>query len=275
MHLWIKRLLVCLAPAALTAGCLGLGASPAAMPRPALDTYELIENTGLSISGCQFQYRVYNPLEPRTPTSVILGHGFLRDQDNLVGLSRALANSGVRVVTLEFCNMRPWNGHHERNARDMRTLATKLNLTDDIVFGGFSAGALAAVLASDNNTRAILALDLVDQNDLGLRAIRKLATPLIGLSGPASGCNANNNAAALFQSRIASSPTVTEAQPLSRLISIDSASHCEFESPSNWLCEIACGDDDSAASDAADRAGIIDQTIDNLFPYLTNTQAEG
>ena len=94
---------------------------------------------------------------------------FLRDQDNLVGLSRALANHGIQVVTLDFCNMRLWNGNHESNGLDMRALAQKLRMSDNIIYGGFSAGALAAVLAADDDTRAILALDLVDQNDLGLK----------------------------------------------------------------------------------------------------------
>ena len=260
MTLWLKKLLVYLPSVTLLAGCLSLGGLSVAVPRSDLDSYALIEESQRSVTGCTFDYRLYQPANPQTQTSIMLGHGFLRDQDNLVGLSRALANHGIPVVTLDFCNMRLWNGNHESNGLDMRALAQKLGLSDNIIYGGFSAGALAAVLAADDDTRAILALDLVDQNDLGLNAIRALPTPLIGVSGPASSCNANGNGAALFTSRAQRS--------LSDLITIDGASHCEFESPSNWLCEIACGDEDSERDDERERADIIEKTIDSLSPYL-------
>ena len=258
----LKKLLVCVAPLTLLGGCLSLGDQSVAVPRDDIDSYALIEQSQRSATGCTFDYRLYQPANPRTQTSIMLGHGFLRDQNNLVGLSRALANQGIPVVTLNFCNMRLWNGNHESNGMDMRALAKKLGRSDDIIFGGFSAGALAAVLAANEDTRAIIALDLVDQNDLGLDAIRALEIPLIGLSGPASSCNANGNGAALFTSRA--------QQSLSNLTTLAGASHCEFESPSDWLCEIACGDEDNEQDDERERADIIQQTIDSLSPYLHN-----
>ena len=257
---WLRKLPVYLPPLALLSACISLGGQSVAVPRADIDSYVLIEESQRSVTGCTFDYRLYQPVNPQTQTSIMLGHGFLRDQDNLVGLSRALANHGIPVITLNFCNMRLWNGNHESNGLDMRALAQKLGLSDDIIYGGFSAGALAAVLAADVDTRAILALDLVDQNDLGLNAIGALRTPLIGISGPASSCNANGNGAALFTSRA--------QQSLSDLITIDGASHCEFESPSNWLCEIACGDEDNKQDDERERADIIETTIDSLSPYL-------
>ena len=257
---WLRKLPVYLPPLALLSACISLGGQSVAVPRADIDSYVLIEESQRSVTGCTFDYRLYQPVNPQTQTSIMLGHGFLRDQDNLVGLSRALANHGIPVITLNFCNMRLWNGNHESNGLDMRALAQKLGLSDDIIYGGFSAGALAAVLAADVDTRAILALDLVDQNDLGLNAIGALRTPLIGISGPASSCNADGNGAALFTSRA--------QQSLSDLITIDGASHCEFESPSNWLCEIACGDEDNKQDDERERADIIETTIDSLSPYL-------
>ncbi len=237
------------------------GTRSLASPQSDADTYSLTEQSASSQFGCRFDYRIYQPDQPRTATSVILGHGFLRDQDNMVELSRAVANAGIRIVTLDFCNMRVWNGHHQRNAQDMRDLAESLGIAHDIIFAGFSAGALAAVLAADNNTRAIMALDLVDQAELGTTAIANLTTPLVGLAGPASGCNANNNGDAIFESR--KQPT------LSQLLKIDNASHCEFESPSNWLCETACGDKDSDQAATIQRASIIQRAVDMLTPYLS------
>lgn len=237
------------------------GGMSLASPRAESDSYQLLEQSTTSASGCKYQYRIYQPTLPSTSTSVILGHGFLRDQDNMIGLSRAMANRGIRVVTLDFCNMRPWNGHHRRNAQDMRDLSRKLNLADDIVYAGFSAGALAAVLAADNDTRAIVALDLVDQAKLGQQAISKLKTPLIGLSGPPSSCNAYSSGKALFSER-------TNAA-FSHLDKVAEATHCDFESPTNWLCEVACGNQDDVTTAQSRRKSIIEKTVNSLLPYLS------
>lgn len=262
MHRFAIRLLICLPPVLLLGGCLSLGGGiSVASPRADDDKYQLLEQMRYSASGCQYQYRVFQPDAPITRTSVVLGHGFLRDQDNMVGLSRAIANQGIQVVTLDFCNMRPWNGHHQRNAQDMRDLANMLNIAGDVIYAGFSAGALAAVLASSETTRAILALDLVDQADQGKTAIANLQIPLIGLAGPPSSCNANSNGDALFTAR----PQAF----VSRLDRISGASHCDFESPTNWLCEAACGIEDTEESEKSRRAAIINQTLDSLMPYLS------
>ncbi|MFK7858984.1 MAG: alpha/beta hydrolase [Granulosicoccus sp.] len=261
MHRIISRILICLPPVLLIGGCLSMGGGlSVASPRANSDSYQLLEQTTRSVSGCQYRYRVYQPDTPSTSTSVVLGHGFLRDQDNMIGLSRAMANRGIPVVTLDFCNMRPWNGHHQRNARDMRDLARALKIADDIVYGGFSAGALAAVLASDENTRAILALDMVDQADQGQKAIQKLPIPLLGLAGPPSSCNANSNGDALFTAR--------DEGSFSQLDRIPGASHCDFESPSNWLCEVACGNKDNFGSEKSRRTTIINQSVESLLPHL-------
>ncbi len=237
------------------------GANSLASPRSDNDRYTLSEQHATSQFGCSYHYRIYQPDLPSTATSLILGHGFLRDQDNMIELSRTVANAGIRVVTLDYCNMRLWNGHHVRNAQDMRDLAESLGISTDVIFAGFSAGALAAILAADDDTRAILALDLVDDADLGAKSLARLSTPLIGVSGPASGCNANNNGDALY--------TLRKQSALSTLLKIDSASHCDFESPSNWLCETACGDDDNKQIATLQRSSIIQRVVAMLAPYLS------
>jgi len=239
----------------------GVPSSATAQPT---DDYMLIQGKAQSASGCTFAYRLYKPKTPTTSTSLVLGHGFMRDQDNMVGLSRAFANRGVTVATLDYCNMRPWNGHHERNARDMQTLARELGLSDNVIYAGFSAGALAAVLAADEFTRAVVTLDLVDQANLGVMAIEQLTTPLVGLSGPPSGCNASANGASVFNQR--------NIDSLSKLGLVSGASHCEFESPSDWLCELACGNESNTASNTASnkvtRNTIIARTLELASPYL-------
>ncbi len=250
----------------IVSGCLTLGGGLSkAQPRAQLDRYTLTDQVATSATGCNYRYRLYSPVAARSHTSVILGHGFMRNQNTLIDMSRALANSGIQVVTLNFCNMRFWNGHHQDNATDMRDLAKSLQLDNDVIYAGFSAGALAAVLASDDQTRAIVALDLVDQKELGLNAIVQLDTPLIGLAGDNSSCNAGGRGATLFSARKDTS--------LSTLIQQEGASHCEFESPSSWLCEVACGDGDTDAVSAATRASIIQQTIKSIGPFLSPLHA--
>jgi dienelactone hydrolase len=159
--------------------------------------------------------------------------------------------------------MRLWNGHHERNALDMRSLANELGVQDDIIYAGFSAGALAAVLAADNDTRAILALDPVDQEAMAVQAIRNLSTPLIGFSGPPSSCNANGNAEPLFTAR--------SEQYLSRNTVLPAASHCSFESPSDWLCELVCEGGESLEDAHAQRETVIRQTVEAVLSVSTRS----
>jgi len=244
-------------------GCLAPNArdETRARPRDGLDGYRLTTGDSRSLAGCRYDYRVYTPVNSGATTTVMLGHGFLRDQDTLVGLARALANAGHRAVTLDFCNMRPWNGHHERNARDLVALSGHVGATD-VVYAGFSAGALAALLAGagDPATRGVITLDLVDQGGLAGTALAGLAVPLVGLQGPPSSCNANGSGQRVFDTR-----------PEASLATLSGASHCEFESPTDRLCEIACGDDD--ADDERVREDIIRRVVEAVGRLDGNSRA--
>lgn len=255
-----------LAPVVATvAGCLSLSAAvSSAQPRPQYDQYELSEGIRRSEQGCQFAYRVFEPATPISPSTVMMGHGFLRNQDRLIALSRALANAGIRTVTLNFCNMQPWNGNHRANAADMRNLAAELDRVNDVIFAGFSAGALAAILASDQRTKAIFLLDFVDQSDLGATALASLGVPLSGLHGPPSDCNANNAGKVVIDDYLATRKNIATGYEL-----IESASHCEFESPSNWLCNLVCSDNDSPSDNETTRQLIIDQSVDKIKHLLS------
>ena len=256
---------------ALPLGCLAPNARDggAAMPRAELDRYRLQTGEARSLAGCRYDYRVYAPAgradADEAVATVVLGHGFLRDQDTLVGLARALANAGFRAVTLDFCNMRPWNGRHRENARDLVALADRV-ATGDVVYAGFSAGALAALLAgaADPDTRGVVTLDLVDQGGLAATALETLDAPLVGLQGPPSACNANGSGQRVFDTR-----------PDAALDTLPGASHCEFESPTNRLCEIVCGDDDARADDERVRADIVRRVVDAVGRLLDTPAADG
>jgi len=190
------------------------------------------EGTLTSRFGCTFGYRLYQPGEPASDHLVIIGHGFLRSQDQMTGLAVAAAAAGMPAATIDYCNSRPWRGGHRRNADDMIRLADVLE-APQVVYAGFSAGALSAVVAARNDPRAsgVLALDLVDTQQIGRRAVRGLDMPLIGLQGELTNCNARGNGEVVF--RIA---------PKARLQRIEGAGHCDFEAPSDPLCRLVCQD---------------------------------
>ncbi|MEA3642066.1 MAG: alpha/beta hydrolase, partial [Lamprobacter sp.] len=190
----------------------------------------------------------------QTSTLVILAHGFLRSQQRMVGLAEAIAAEGVPVATLDFCNMRFWDGRHQQNGLDMIALARHLGAGADVIYAGFSAGALAALVAARNDPNALgaVTLDLVDAQGIGQQAARNLNKPLIGLAGESTNCNAYDNARELFS-----------ATDQARLMRIPGAGHCDFEAPTDALCELLCTDPDQADAKrtAQLREQILSQTL--------------
>ena len=63
-------------------------------------------------------------------------------------LARHLVSWGLPVVNLEFCNSKFWAGNHDLNAADMVAVAQKKD-TGKVIYVGFSAGGLAAILATN------------------------------------------------------------------------------------------------------------------------------
>ncbi|WPL17832.1 putative dienelactone hydrolase [Thiorhodovibrio winogradskyi] len=189
--------------------------------------------------GPPLEYRTFKPKSTHAPHQsrrvghkpwVILAHGFLRDQRHMQGLAMALAEAGFPVATLNSRHDSPISGGHVAHGRDMIALARELG-TERVIYAGFSAGGLAALLAASSDPKAsgLLTLDLVDSQGLGRQAAKSLGVPLIALTGAPSNCNANNNTSPIYQSASAIS-----------LTRIPQASHCDFEAPSDWLCRLVC-----------------------------------
>jgi pimeloyl-ACP methyl ester carboxylesterase len=183
-----------------------------------------------SATGCALHYRYYRPATAQTDDLVVLGHGFLRSQERMADLAQALADEGIPSVTLDFCNARFWDGRHFRNGLDMIRVADALD-AKQVVYAGFSAGGLAALIAGRNDPRTlgVVALDLVDAGRLGEGMAAGLDRPLIGLVGDPSPCNAENNGLAVF--------SATDRAAVER---VTGAEHCDFESPTDWLCRLVC-----------------------------------
>ncbi|MET0209194.1 MAG: hypothetical protein ABW220_09125 [Burkholderiaceae bacterium] len=189
--------------------------------------------------------------------AAILSHGFTRSRRTLAGHAQALADAGVLSLTPDL----PCTFDFQCNARALAELVRMLRAggvfgapVDKVMLVGFSAGGLSSLLAADTpGVVGFVGLDPFDRTiagdgeRLGLSAASRLRTEVLLLLAPPSRCNADA-VAALWS-------TVLPA--LWRDEVIEGASHCDFESPSDGLCRLACGGTDPARQQRV-RDGLLD-----------------
>lgn len=178
--------------------------------------------------------------------AAILSHGFTRSRQTLAGHAQALADAGVLALTPDL----PCTFDFRCNARALAALVGSLRAgdafgapLDKVMLVGFSAGGLSSLLAADTpGVVGFVGLDPFDREmrgdteRLGLAAARQLRTEVLLMRAPPSRCNADAVAA----------PWATTLPRLWRDEVIAQASHCDFESPTDWMCRFACGDEDPA-----------------------------
>lgn len=178
--------------------------------------------------------------------AAILSHGFTRSRRTLGGHAQALADAGVLALTPDL----PCTFDFRCNARALAALVGALRdggsfgaPVERIMLVGFSAGGLSSLLAADSpGVVGFVGLDPFDRTmpgetePLGLAAAGRLRTQALLLRAPPSRCNAEAVAA----------PWGTVLPALWRDELIAGASHCDFESPTDWMCRLACGDTDPA-----------------------------
>ncbi|MBB1125860.1 alpha/beta hydrolase [Thiospirillum jenense] len=196
---------------------------------------------------CHLFYRRYEPrpsafhfIKPTVRGTVILGHGFLRDQLNLSGLANYLARANIRVITVNDCISLFDRNAATKRAVQWQQLATALQLTP-VIYMGFSSGGLTALLAAqlDSNSIGAITLDLVNKNSASdYLNTTTFSKPIIGLQGAATNCNANGNGMAIL---------MNASQAWVRTFA--DAGHCAFESPTDWLCELICQRPANASND--------------------------
>jgi pimeloyl-ACP methyl ester carboxylesterase len=194
------------------------------------------------------EYEVYQPAAATAGQAVaegqhegptlVLAHGFMRRLENMEGWAAHLASHGVRTVVVSFCNSSWFSGNHDRNAEDLVAVAdTVVNPVHDaqvpgrVIYGGYSAGGLAALLAATNDERAVayLGLDAVDSGNLASTASR-ISIPALFLFGEPSACNADSNMV-----------DVLPDGPFVLATRVSFATHCDFELPYDRQCERICG----------------------------------
>ncbi len=189
--------------------------------------------------------------------AVILSHGFTRSRRTLAGHAQALAEAGVLALTPDL----PCTFDFRCNARALAALVGLLRAggpfgapVERVVLVGFSAGGLSSLLAADTpGVVGFVGLDPFDRTvsgeteRLGLAAAGRLRTETLLLRAPPSRCNGSAAAA----------PWAAELPMLWRDELIEGASHCDFESPTDWVCRLACGGADPARQQQV-RQGLLD-----------------
>ncbi len=202
------------APAATTVvdGSTPLPAHDAVLALAGPVAVEVVAGSLRSNFGCDIRYEEHRPGGGSGGPLVVLAHGFLRD----------------------LGTMRGWAAH----------FASREGAP--VVYAGFSAGGLAALLAAaeDPGAVAYLGLDAVDSGGLAAGATR-LALPALFLMAEPGACNADGNMRATAAA-IASSRTVR----------IPNATHCDFEDPFDPLCTRLCGRVEPPSAAAAIRVAV-------------------
>lgn len=182
--------------------------------------------------------------------AVILSHGFMRKRWTFLDHAKALAGEGVLAVVPDL----PYKMDSRDNARALRELVAKLREgavfrpVERIVLVGFSAGGLSTLLAADSpGVVGYIGLDPFDRpGGVGLEAARVLKTPVVLLRAPPSPCNAFS----IAEPWVKALPNLVEDRV------IDGANHCDFESPTDWVCRMICGEQDPERHRAV-REGLI------------------
>lgn len=221
--------------AALGALCLAL---PAAGGEPAVAGAEIPQRIEVPGTGDdRITVDLYGPAAG-APALVLIAHGFTRNRSNHAALARELAHAGFAVAAPEL----PHLADHAANARSLGLVADALSRASPgpgpgfgalpVIYAGFSAGGTAALAAAVADPRALgwIGLDPVDRGGLGAAAASRLDHPAYVFHAPANRCNAQWNAAAI----VAGARDVTATE-------VPFASHCDFEGPTDALCELACG----------------------------------
>lgn len=180
-----------------------------------------------------------------------------RSRRTMEGHAQALADAGVLALAPDLsCTF-----DFRCNARALAELVGVLRAggvfgapVEKVMLVGFSAGGLSSLLAADSpGVVGFVGLDPFDRTmrgeteRLGLAAASRLRTEALLLRAPPSRCNAEAVAA----------PWSTALPALWRDDLIIDASYCDFESPSDWRCRVACGDNDPARQQRV-RQGLLD-----------------
>jgi len=185
-------------------------------------------------TGCNLNYRVVSPSNPTG--RALLAHGFMRSGDNMMGWAEHLASWGLEVWVPDLCWSGGFNADPEKNAQDIAELMG----TGPVALAGHSAGALAVLLADHQlQVKALVGLDPVEQMGQDNSSVgAAVQTPTLSIFGEPGSCNSDNSGVSFYG-----------AVPGVLLLDLQGADHCDFESPTDGLCEALCTANDGAWTD--------------------------
>ena len=195
----------------------------------------------------QMDYTLYNPINHESEVSVLLVHGFSRDQSVMAGFAEHFASWGLPTITMNLLHSSIIDNDPILDALDINILADQIGQGLPIVYVGHSSGGMRSVLAASQNSNVIgvLGLDLVDalypgtdNQYYGLSVASNMMIPVWGMFGESSACNANSNGVNIFQELVQGNAVI-----------ITEADHCDFELPTNFFCSLLCGQENYIFSD--------------------------
>jgi len=207
-------------------------ASASADERYSVTTYSI------ELAGEVEQVDVYRPAATAQEGVAVLAHGFARSRVRHRDLARALASAGIVAVVPDLPSVVNLWGNGDALARfvtDLEggavpSLAVK---RENVVLIGTSAGGLASLLAAAQLPKLAgwIGLDPVDRTGSGARAASQMQSPAIVMLAEPSLCNL-----------LTSGRAIADALPRRwRTVDVTDASHCDFEDPTNNLCQAMCG----------------------------------
>ncbi|MFB1485969.1 MULTISPECIES: alpha/beta hydrolase family protein [unclassified Thiocapsa] len=217
---------------------------------------DIARGSRLTQSGDRIDYLLVTPNADGQPVSLplpalVLTHGFARDYGRHLDSAIAYASAGIIILVpnLVASDERPIVGRREveNTADHVRWLIARAEDPADALYGildpdrialaGHSAGgaisfeATITLQSSGIFPAALVMLDAVPYPRTLRAAARLRPLPLLSLRSEPSGCNANGSVAQL--------ESVLNFSIESVLIS--AATHCDPESPTDVVCELACG----------------------------------
>ncbi|MFO0636879.1 MAG: hypothetical protein U0168_28955 [Nannocystaceae bacterium] len=186
-------------------------------------------------SGCTMGYDIVRPGDVDDAPTVVLAHGFQGNRGSMAGWAEHWASWGARVVTPDLCHATVIDADHAQNGADLVVLAQAV-APGPVMYAGYSAGGLAAVLAAaqDGTAIALLGLDMVDAGGLGAAAAAAVVAPAHDVVSESSMCNSSANGVPVFG-----------AMTDSNVVRLFEADHCDFQNPGDALCSLCAAPNDA------------------------------
>ena len=202
------------------------------------DERYVLTTYALDLAGGVEQVDVYRPTATAQEGVAVLAHGFARSRVRHRDLARALASAGIVAVVPDLPSVVNLWGNGDALARFVEDLEdgavpALAVRRGNVVLIGTSAGGLASLLAAARlpGLAGWIGLDPVDRTGTGSRAASKVHSPAIVMLAEPSMCNLMTSGRAIAQ-----------ALPKRwRTVDVTDASHCDFEDPTNNLCQAMCG----------------------------------